>query len=140
MVCAYATSSLLAHTMKEMGGKNEVGSHEPPGGKGRTSAADNGQREISFIYFFFVYFVKRKSRTERLRSRFGDYIAVAVLLLYVVAEKHRTFVLSLYIADRNKNMQTFHLTLKLQNSFMNKKIINKNVSGQGQRFIIINYV
>ncbi|EGI60395.1 hypothetical protein G5I_11373 [Acromyrmex echinatior] len=40
MVCAYATSSLLAHTMKEMGGKNEVGSHEPPGGKGRTLTVD----------------------------------------------------------------------------------------------------
>jgi len=44
-----------------MSGKNEVGSHEPPGGKGRTLTVDIGQGEISFIYFFFVYFVKRKS-------------------------------------------------------------------------------
>jgi len=69
---------MLAHTMKEMGGKNEVGSHEPPGGKGRTLAVDIGQGEIFFIYFFFVYFVKRKSRTGRLRE--ADSVIILRLL------------------------------------------------------------
>lgn len=70
------------------------------GGKGRISATDVGQRETPYIHLFlFFSFVERKSRTERLRSRFGDYAAVAVILLRGYGKRGPTFR-PLCIADR----------------------------------------